>query len=315
LDKKLAIYRPADINKTRWPVQFVKLFDDFKFDKYPNDDRFCFDFGSKDEILFVELCNKERFRVSRNSVLRKITGKDLANSPFYYLHLKEDRDYIEKYEDIFKNTGIEKDHFACQCDVAYTQTRKLLVDPQKSKPFAIKRWPYRKHIILISRKFKELLEQQSFIGFKIIPCLSDGQIYSQEEQQLEYRSEQLESQAPQFQLQITGKPHHSPKVGKIDIHEKSRCKVCGSVDAFNPDFDLETWPYFEPGDLADLDVQQAETVLSDNHGEFFYFTLPVISYRFLKFMIDYKITGLATYYSEMNIKYEAVWIKDEAQVG
>ena len=309
MDKKYVIYRPNDKIRVKWPREILTAFADHQLNKFPHDDRLCFEVNSEEANQFQEICKEVGFGILTVSKVRKISGKDLSNSPFYYLHLKEDKSYIEKYQDISRQTGLEKTHLTCQCDTAYQQTRKVTIDPEKSKPLDIKRWPYSKNIIIVSRKLKELLDTQDFTGFKFIPCLEIGKTYSSEEQQLEYISPHLVAEAPYFQLLVTEQPNKPPRVGTIDIGKRSKCDVCGSVSAFDPDFDLESWPYFEDGDLAGCDIQQANTVLSNNYGEFPYFTLPVISFRLLKFFIENKISGLATYYSEMNIKYEAVWIK------
>ncbi|MCP4678766.1 MAG: hypothetical protein GY854_25420, partial [Deltaproteobacteria bacterium] len=199
------------------------------------DTAFHFDFGSRKEEEFCTFCRERGISLIKKSFV-KVTGKSIYDYPFMRLHLKNDRFYTNWHSDQ-KNMNAVYEYYSqfldlsqvCdlklnpdgtseggECYSGLRQVRKVVVDSVQSKRFDVMRSYYPlNRIILISRKFKDLIESAGLTGCKILPCLKAGQKYTDEEREIDFESETLDREADFFQLHFTDETNRPAKLGNV----------------------------------------------------------------------------------------------------
>ncbi len=274
-----------------WPSSLSQLFpDNFRRD-VPS-----FEAGSELEAEFQMRLKDSDLNVSRGEVL-KVTGKDLSQFPFHYLTLREDS-YYGKPEVKDKSSGCSR------CGVGATQIEKVQVDSSRSKKLDIMIDPggSRPFVYLISRRLRDLLTDQAFTGYRLVPCLRFDQSYSEQERRMDFSSDRLEEDATHFQLIVTGRARGAPQVGEVlrVFSECSECNVIGG--AF-----FESFAKFRPDDLDEKDFQLVWHYDSKNRGRFgIAGELGIISARVFRFLQENKISGPRPYLSSPRIAHGVV---------
>ncbi len=262
---------------------------------------FSFDADSELEKDFRRSIKGDDFRVSRSLVL-KVTGKHVYDFPFHYLSVGGDR-YYDKgtFRDLTSGCP-GADGF--KCGLGQTQIKKVTVDKEKSKKLDIMTdagWP-RPFVYLVSRKLRELLAEQAFSGFRLVPCLRAGAHYSEQERSIDYLSDRLEDEATHFQLIVTGRTLGVPDVGEV-LRAFLECPKC---QAIHGGF-FESFARFSPGDLADKDFQLVWEYDSTNRDRFgLRGELLIVSKKLLRFLRENKVSGLGPYLTDPRIPYGVV---------
>lgn len=238
------------------------------------------------------------------------TAKSLKQFPFYRLYLKDDEQTIRKYG------GIEQMIYP----LGHSYQKRL----ESAATFLAQRWQtlrirvWENHlqnqdilwsgadILLISKRFKSLLEKHKLTGFTFEPCLMEGKEYSKE---VEVFGGELNSAiefADCFQL-VPTTVSNPINMGAISEKEGKgiRCLV---KDPYMP-----TSEYFTPENLKDSDVQAVNQIHGiDNHKNLEYCPDLIFSHRFLQLIIDHKLKGLRPFSSKPKIDYVVVPVRAEA---
>lgn len=261
-----------------------------------------FEVGSKEEEEFIEECLNHNLTLTRKTVWQ-CTGKDLNKHPFYYLsvkvhnNIKYDEDFMD-YSNACNECGWGTNRIGAK------QIKKIKLNYDKLKLIDITYLPNTsEHILLVSKRLKELMEPMKFKGYTLIPCLDSSKQYSEKEEKLTYQSEELEKDAKYFQLIVTNKVNNPPFVGMVE-NFLPPCQNCKSFRGFF----ISISPFFRQGDLKEVDFQYFSEYDSENFGRFSLQNYSyIISSNFFSFLIGNKVK-LDVYMTDPPVKYGVVEI-------
>jgi hypothetical protein len=301
MNKRISYYVIRNSREQAWPNALRDKFSE-NLSKYGV---FWFETGSSLEGDFLQVSANLRVDIKKKE-LWKCTGKDLFNHPYHYLSVALDRDNFQ-LRDIFDYSSgcTGKDRYLC--DIGIKQVNKVVIDVKKSKQLDIMLIPFtlKPKIYLISRRLKEILDENKCTGVEYIPCLEKWHEYSSGDYLLQTENEKIESEASFFQLRILERTINPARVGSFE-GKIGLCPVCRT--AYDVDFDRT--PYFHINDLQSCDFQLYDTYVN-KQGE--KLTIPgeivIISSKVLKLFIDNKVKGLRSYYTDPPIKHGVVEIE------
>lgn len=299
MDERIAVYCKTD-NSVSWPRSILQSF----AKESTKGQMFVFPAAGDREREFAVVAAQQAIPCARMEYIR-CDGAALWRYPFHYLRIKPDRDY-EKNDYMDQSRRCRGDERLI-CRAGVSQRAKIVLDPARSKALDImydSAW-IRPSIILISRAMKDNLNQMAATGFELIPCLSRGDEYSEEEISLNGKCPELSERASYFQLRVTTKVLSPPCVGELE-RISMQCSACGAVHLYKS----SESPYFQPEDLSNADFQTSDGIRSLD-GRSFALTVEqvIISSRVLQMFLEDKVRGLAKYMVEPDIPFGVVDIK------
>lgn len=299
MDERIVVFCKTD-NSVSWPRPTLQSF----AKEATRGQMFVFVAGSERERAFGLAVEQHAIPCVRREYIR-CDGQALLRYPFHYLRTKPDRDY-EKNDYMDQSQRCRGDE-RLKCRAGVSQRDKIVLDPARSKALDIMYDPawIRPSIILISRGMKDNLNQVAATGFELVPCLSRGDEYSEEEISLYGKCPELSERADYFQLRVTTKVLSPPCVGELE-RISLQCSACGAVHLYKS----SESPYFQPEDLSDADFQASDGIRSLD-GRSFVLTVEqvIISSRVLQMFLEDKMRGLAQYMVEPDIPFGVVDIK------
>lgn len=296
MDKLIAYYTlPSGFDPNKVPGHFLANFDKFGY--------ITFNANSKEEADFSVMCKMYDVNLTRN-ILRKVSGKDLDKYPYYYLSIKNDKNFhnIKEFMDFSSACpGGEQLRF---CPSGVKQIKKISINPSKIKNIDILTISglARPRVLIISSRLKQLLEGNNYSGFKTIPCLEEGKEYSTKEKEIDYTSKKIEEDANYFQLIITEQVESPASIGEL-ITICTECSLCGTVHGFESSHN----PIFPINGLKNTDFQTFHQYRTNNKGTITITgQVQIISLRILKLFLLHNIKGITSYTTHPLIKYGVV---------
>ncbi len=298
--KTVCIFELVSGGSVEWPSPIVGSFRD-NFSRGV----FSFDARSKPEAEFRKKLKESGLKVLRSKVL-KVTGSNLYDFPFHYLSVNVDRPYDKgSFRDL--SSGCPGGG-GFTCRVGQTQIKKVTVDKDRSKKLDIMTdagWP-RPFVYLVSRRLRDLLVEQAFSGFNLLPCLRIGVHYSEKERSIDCLNDRLEDEATHFQLIVTGRTQGVPDVGEV-ARVSSECPRCQTING-----GIFEFPRFNPRALADKDFQLVWEYNSTNRDRFgIRGEMLIVSKRVLRLLRENKVSGLGPYLTDPRIPHGVVDIRSE----
>jgi len=265
-----------------------------------------FEEGSEREKEFIDHARKKRIKISRRGAFISCTRSEITRFPFFYLSVKADRDYGQKEKafDMSLACGGGVDEIFCETGIK--QTKKIIIDPKKSKKLDIMDVPFTSNppAFIVSKRLKDLLEAHGVTGCKFIPCLELGKDYPEEITLLHTHDESLAETADYFQLLITETVINPPSVGYVKI--KDSCPKCKTVQ----NMEIETNPVFTIDDLRKTVFQVFNQYSTSNSGIIrIPVEIPIVSSRILDLILENKMKGIREYLGDPPIQYGIVEIR------
>lgn len=269
--------------------------------------------GSDEERKYLDTLKDESLKLTRWSFF-KVDKKSLFDYPYYFLDIKENKVTKDLFESNMYLDFSETCNFmhtytkGVQCLNGLKQKKKIFLDPEKTKKLDIMTlaFPFKRYI-LVSRKFKDIIQNESLKGAILIPCLKKGKNYTEKEMSIDSISKQLEDDADFFQLEIIQKVKRSPDVGDADFNKCGKCGInngrLGGNNISSGEYKME---YF-----ADADFQFCDSYFSTKVGE-----IPqedreyIVSSKVIKIIEENKLKGWDKYWDNPKIKYGPVFISD-----
>lgn len=297
MEKRVAYYTPPSTTGV-WPDSFLA---EFKA-HVGKHGVMSFEEGTVTEEAVQRRIKQAGLEVSRRTIIN-VTGNDVYRYPFYYLIVQPDRDYYNVRDFLDFSTACDGGG-QILCWTGVEQKKKITLDVKKSKLLDIMAVPNVLHprIYIISRRLKDLLGNADLSGYQVIPCLEKGRNYSNFDADLEFTRPELDEDARYFQLMIKKQTSQPPRTG-IVTKIFSQCSRCKAVYGF----DSRTTPYFDRDALSTSDFQTFRGYTADNLG---YLNMgvdaAVVSNKFLRIIIDNKLTGLTNYLTDPPIRYGVV---------
>ncbi|MCP3960935.1 MAG: hypothetical protein GY719_24070 [bacterium] len=298
--KRLAFYQL--LAGEEWPAElreeFGRHFSRFGVPSFAVD--------SEADQRFRASVERRRIPALRDTILA-CTGEHVYEHPFHYLSVRSDRSY-DKGDFLDLSAACPGDS-RVRCRIGARQTGKLVMDAGKSKDLDLieESSSPRPKVFIVSRRLRDSLRQADFRGFRLVPTLRRGATYSDQQRELSYVDDRLVEEAPFFQLLVTARAPGAPWVGEV-VRTFYQCSRCGTLNgAF-----FESGPRFKPEDLdQDADIQTLSRYRTSNQGQVEIMgEVVVISARFLRFLKDNKVRGLARYSSDPPAKHGIVDLLD-----
>jgi len=255
--------------------------------------------GSEEEKSLMEKCTQLGITLYVIDTYLIVDKKnDILNYPFYNLAVKENKRF--KWEQLEENMSYD---FAERFNAAggfypvdfdeedKKQKYKIFVDFEKSKKIDIMASPHIYDLFIISKRMKNLIEEEGFTGATVRPCLKYGQKYTEEEMDVNSKVRRLNEEAEFFQLDINTETKRPPsRIIKLSGH--------GML------------PFGSINDLEKIDFQFYNKLISeDNKVKKVGRKSFIVSSKFLKRILDLKFKGIDIFLDIQKIKYAPVEIK------
>lgn len=238
------------------------------------------------------------------------TAKSINQFPFYRLSFKDDALAYKKYG------GIKQELMPCGRNYRKLKAEGTTLLTKCWQKQRKRVWP--EHLngqdivrssegfLLVSQKFKFLLEAQKLTGFSFEPCLLEGKNYSKE---AEYFGGSLQSDtefSDYFQLVVN---EAAPAVNMGAAYKK---EGKAPITPLILDVYMPTSEYFTPEILKDTDVQVVNKIQGiELHENTEFYSNYIFSHRFLQIIIDNKLKGLRSFNTKPKIDYVVVPIREE----
>ena len=264
----------------------------------------CFKNGDEAEAEFVRFCQEKGIRAYRKSLLA-YSGKGPCNRPFYYLSVKDSRDY-----------GLESFRLTCEggdgrrCLSRVDQISPIAIEPRTAKlldknDILIRNWPISPKVYLITKRLKELLQLNDASGCSFRVCVVAESLQGRSPAAIADSMAELEAHADYFQLCIVSKVLAPPHVGLIP--NSKGCPKCKCVDIVTTEFE----PYFLSGALSSIDFQYFDEFLGENTG---CLRLSgegaIVSGRMLRLLLESGVKGFGRRYTDPPVKFQVVEVRD-----
>lgn len=250
--------------------------------------------GSQRELEFLEIASHYNLTPYLSKSKTLLCDKnEIENHPFYFLHVKQDKDYPIPHCFDYDQVCFADSKLICRSGAE--QTRKIVLDPKKSKyNLDIMTSPWWPQPLLISRALKQTLEKEAITGYMTVPCLEKGTQYPDEFFDFEVEDRALNEQANYHQLIVKAKVKHNPRVGTVQV--TGQCPRCGTVQDYYTDIKTGSEGEFRRTDFDEVDIQLYDGLISDNLGKFDVSTkTTIISAKFLSILLRSDVHGLSRY--------------------
>ncbi len=261
--------------------------------------------GSQRELEFLEIASHYNLTPYLSKSKTLLCDKnEIENHPFYFLHVKQDKDYpippFFNYDQVcFADSKLI-------CRSGAEQTRKIVLDSKKSKyNLDIMTSPWWPYPLLISRALKRTLEAEEITGYTTVPCLEKGIDYPEGSEFFEVEERNLNDMANYYQLIVTGKVKSNPHVGVAYIARQ--CPHCGTVQDYYTDIKTGSEGEFRRMEFDEVDIQLYDGLISDNLGKFDVSTkTTIISAKFLSILLKSDVRGLRKHSPLFKLPYRFV---------
>lgn len=238
------------------------------------------------------------------------TAKSINQFPFYQLFLKDDAIAYKKYGDIeqglmpwgrnYRRLRASGTTLFAQC---WQKQRKRVWQEHLNGQDIV--WAD-EGFLLISEKFKHLLESHQLNGFSFEPCLLEGKEYPKEVEAFGGNLQSPTKFADCFQLVVN---EAAPAMNMGSAYEtKGKSFKPLILDDYMP-----TSKYFTPESLKGADVQIVNKIEGiEQHEDTECYSHYIFSHRFLQLIVDNKLKGLRSFDTKPKIQYVVVPIREEA---
>jgi hypothetical protein len=271
--------------------------------------RISVDYGSERERDLENHCQEIGVRFNKHTTLL-VTGKDIGSVPFFYLYVKDDRDYhVKQMRHLFKDGSSCWFDGDIYCEAGSIQISKIEIDPKRRKSLDFMQVPYFhwERMLIISRSLKEALDGENITGYRVVPCLIAGKEYSKEEQFLNFTNDRLEREATHYQLIVTASAKNPiTKIGPAN--NGYTCPKCGTLYYKPMSITEISFLYFNPDDLSGTDFQSSAQLRFEGDDRIFREPAQsiLVSGKLLKILLDKKMKGIGFGMQDPAIKYPVV---------
>lgn len=303
MEERLIIYRSRE--NGGWPTDLLSKYKKYHLLKphYGIVGPMVFQEGSTEQVEFSrELVARNLRYVSQREL--RTSGSDLAKHDYYYLSVKFEREYEDVCDpELFSTETACPGDSNVLCGEGTVQVNKVRINMQKSKRYDIMWHPraVRPRILLVSKRLRDIMLNNSLSGCHFVPCLEAGRQYQEYEHTFNPTDDYGNVDASYYQLVVTATVNNPPQV--LSGNPGVQCSKCHTAFGFNT-FDE---PYFQTDDLKPVDFQAFEGYVI-NSGEYvrIHADTVIISYRILRLLIEHKMTGWDNYMDNPVIKYRVV---------